>query len=231
MEHKRIADFVVEDFESKVRSGELKKGDKLPNENDYAKQLGISRISLREAIQALRAMGAVVQKPKVGTVIVCDNPNLWIRQPSGDIIKDPEAIVHLMDARLVIEPAVTHMCVERIDEASVKELRRLVDEQISISRHLETVEDYERYVDCDVQFHLIIAIAGGNPFLAQMYASVLQSTRDFIMKSFYSIPVTVGDANELHQKICTAIERRDADEAASLMERHIRKAADNALKR
>lgn len=230
MEHKRIADLVIEDFEAKIRAGQLKKGDKLPNENDYAKQLGISRISLREAIQALRAMGAVVQKPKTGTVIVCDNPNLWIRQPKGDIIKNPETIEHLMDARLIIEPSVVRLCVERIDDASLRELRSLVDEQIRISSHLETMEDYEKYVDCDVQFHMIVAIAGGNPFLAQMYASVLQSTREFIMKSFCTIPATVPSANRMHQEICEAIERKDPDEASRLMDIHIRIAAENALK-
>lgn len=79
MKCKNVAATIIEDFETKIKNGQLKKGDRLPNENEYAKQLGVSRGSLREAMKTLQAMGAVSQKPKVGIKIVCDNPNLWIR--------------------------------------------------------------------------------------------------------------------------------------------------------
>jgi len=229
IERKKISDLVLEDFENKIRSGILKKGDKLPNETEYAKQLGVSRLSLREAIHSLRTMGAVVQKPKVGTVIICDNPDLWIRTPPNDILHDAKALHDLTEVRLLFEPMVVRLSAKNASKKTIQKLRDLVVKQVALSKKLNTKEDYEAYTDVDMQFHMMITRASGNAFLAQMYASVLQSTKDFILQSFLTIPSTIANANRMHMLICDAIEERDADAAGQLMEAHIRSAAQQAL--
>ena len=229
IERKKVADFIVEDFEIMVREGQLKNGDKLPNENEYASQLGVSRLSLREAIQSLCAMGAVVQKPKVGTIVVCDNPDLWIR-PLGMIdFNDADSIRKLNDARVLVETAGIRICTQRAKKQTIQKMKRAVAKQIEMSKRLETETDYIKYVDYDLQFHIMIALSSENPFIAQMYASVLQSTREFAAKTFANSVEAVQKANQLHQEICEAIEKRDADRAAELMELHIRTATDIAI--
>ena len=229
IEKKKVANCIVEEFEALVREGGLKNGDKLPNENEYASQLGVSRLSLREAIQSLCAMGAVVQKPKVGTIVVCDNPDLWIRPQANIDLSDSEVLRQLNDARVIVETGGVRMCTRRAKKKTVQKLKRLVTQQIQLSKHLETQEDYEKYADHDLQFHILIALGSENPFIAQMYASVLQSTRDFAAKTFeHAGYESVEKANQLHKEICEAIEKKDEDRAAELMELHIRTATDFA---
>jgi GntR family transcriptional repressor for pyruvate dehydrogenase complex len=49
---------VIEEINRMILSGEVKEGDKLPNQNDFAAQLGVSRPSLREALHTLTLIGA-----------------------------------------------------------------------------------------------------------------------------------------------------------------------------
>ena len=165
IEKVKLANLVVEDFEKKIRAGKLKKGDKLPNEIEYARQLGISRLSLREGIQLMRSMGAVTQRPKIGTIVVCDNPDLWIRLPSTQNIMEEGLLNQLTDARVLIESYVTKLFAENASDETIESLREKAEEQIRLSEDLRRSEDYDRYVECDMEFHMIIANGSGNRYL------------------------------------------------------------------
>ncbi|MBE6990907.1 MAG: FadR family transcriptional regulator [Ruminococcaceae bacterium] len=229
IEKMRVADLVVDDFEKRIRTGKLKKGDKLPNEIEYARQLGISRLSLREGIQIMRAMGAVIQRPKLGTVVVCDNPDLWIRFPSTRNIMEEGLLSQLTDVRVLIESYMARLFAENAAESFIHSLREKADEQIELSEHLHGPEDYDRYVECDMEFHMIIANGSGNRYLAMIFSSVLQNIRAFAYETFYRHRDSVGRANDMHLNIYEALRRRDGDLAAALMTEHIKEATGYSL--
>ncbi len=229
IEKKKVSDYVIEDFERKIRSGEIKKGDKLPNQNEYAKQLGISRLSLREALQTLQMMGAVIQRPKIGTVVICDNPDLWSRNITDIFINNTKIVNELMEARMLIETKVVELCVANASEEDVMALRQLVDEHEEDVKKSHGTQDAEQYTECDINFHLKIALSSGNRFLAQMYGGLLQITSEFICQSFSRIPSTIPDAIRLHRQIYNAIEARNTVLARQLMEEHILTAQKHCL--
>jgi len=74
----KLADYVIEEIKDMLRSGQLAEGSKVPNQNEFAKQLGVSRLSLREALHTLQIFGIVEQKPRTGTIIINGDPDTWV---------------------------------------------------------------------------------------------------------------------------------------------------------
>jgi len=72
-----MADAVVDEIKRMIECGELTEGEKLPNQNEFASQLQVSRTSLREALRILDLRGAIEQRPGYGTVIKKFNPILY----------------------------------------------------------------------------------------------------------------------------------------------------------
>ena len=99
---KRVSDSVLERIREMFESGELKDGDKLPNQIEFASQLGISRASLREALHMLMVMGVVEQRPGAGTIIRNKASAMFVDQMSLPLISDAKGTMELVQAREVL---------------------------------------------------------------------------------------------------------------------------------
>src|SRR5512137_1413361 len=69
IQSERLYERIVSQIEQRIVAGEIKSGDQLPSENELAKQFGVSRTAVREAIKALREKRLVEVRPGVGTFI------------------------------------------------------------------------------------------------------------------------------------------------------------------
>ena len=69
MDTPRVSDIVVEKIERSILEGTLKPGQRLPAERKFAQQMGVSRPSLREALQKLSARGMLVARRGGGTTV------------------------------------------------------------------------------------------------------------------------------------------------------------------
>ena len=96
IKRKKLADSVIEEIIRRIESGELKEGDKLPNQNEFAAQLGVSRPSLREALHTLTLIGAIEQRPGFGTVIRAKNTARMAEHLSPPLVSDTTATMELM---------------------------------------------------------------------------------------------------------------------------------------
>jgi len=76
---RKLSDPVIEEIRGMIKRGELQPGDKLPNQNEFAAQLGVSRTVLREALQTLTRLRVIEQRPKHGTVILAKTPFLYFQ--------------------------------------------------------------------------------------------------------------------------------------------------------
>jgi GntR family transcriptional repressor for pyruvate dehydrogenase complex len=94
IKRKKLADSVIEEIKRMVDVGELKEGDKLPNQLEFAAQLGVSRPSLREALHTLTLIGAIEQRPGLGTVIKSANSTLWAVQLCPPLVSDAQASIN-----------------------------------------------------------------------------------------------------------------------------------------
>lgn len=100
---KRLADSIVEEITRRIENGELKEGDKLPNQHEFAAQLGVSRTVLRETLHTLAILGLVDQRPKSGTVIRDKTPIFCAEHLIPPLMAGFEATAELIEARRYIE--------------------------------------------------------------------------------------------------------------------------------
>lgn len=214
---KKMADIIIDELKRMLKSGELKEGDKLPNQNDFAAELGVSRPSLREALNQLTVHGIIEQKPGAGTIIKIGNPDLWNTGGHPPVLSDTKATLELLQARHELEPISIKLAVENMTE----------DELASIKDSFNKMETYYKngelssYMKEDVNFHYIIAKSGHNRFITQMLVNIKRLMEDFWSETSGKIEEMIPHSVEHHRAILNAIDKKNKEEAMNEIRIHI----------
>jgi GntR family transcriptional regulator, transcriptional repressor for pyruvate dehydrogenase complex len=213
----KVSDLVVEEIKNMVRSGKLHQGDKLPNQNDFAQQLGVSRASLREALTRLTKLGIIAQSPGVGTVLKAENPDLWVENLPGPLLDDSKATLELIEARISIESLAVEFAVERMTKSELTALA------LSVKKMRQAIEkgDYRSYLHEDVSFHCQIANASHNRYFIHMHITLRGLMQTFTNDMYEHFPDLVSNSFDHHQGILESIEARDKKRAIREMCSHI----------
>ncbi len=216
---KKLSDYVMEELKARLVNGSLREGEKLPNQIEFARQLGVSRLSLREALNTLTQMGVIEQRPKVGTIIKSANPGLWTEKLSPPMLSDSKATMELLDARHTIETRVAALAAERIN---AKELGAIAKD---LARMKESLLDdnVDGYWKSDVAFHAGIANASHNRYLIHMFITIRGLMERFMNEGFHLNSGFRVRSFDFHDRIYKALEARDV----ALTERLVREHIDN----
>jgi len=214
-----LAHDVVQALTERIRTGQIRPGDKLPSESEIMQTFGVSRGVVREALSKLQAAQLVVTQHGVGTFALESRHDGWLRvgDASGAGLDD---MLSVLELRLCLESESAAIAAVRHTPEQLAEMRRAVDD---FAAHLAAPGET---VSPDFRFHRAIADATGNPYIAdlmrQLGPPVIPRTR---------VPATQMDprerANRLqrvhaeHEQIYEAIARRDADSARAAMRIHL----------
>lgn len=212
---KKLADHVIEEIKKMIEEGRLKEGDKLPNQTEFARQLGVSRLSLREALQTLQHMGVVRQKPKTGTIITFAATERWTEPLATPLLDDAAAVFELLRARKVIESAIAAYAVSRVTDEDLANLARLLEE----SEAAYAARDMNLYIDLDVQFHTALMHVSRNRYLINMYLTVYNKVVQYMREVFSAIPAMWDAALENHREIYAAVSAGDAARTVAAVEK------------
>lgn len=186
-------------------------GQVLPSEQELCERFGFSRIVIREAIKSLAAKGLLEVRRRIGTLVLEQSRwNLFdpdvIVWRAESIAADPTMARDLAELRRVIEPAAVRLAALRASDDARKSLRAAY---MAMER---AVAGKGNYVKADLAFHATILAACGNQYLQQMQeamSAILQASFRIISEKpggpAFSLP--------MHEAVCLAIERRDADAA------------------
>jgi len=214
---KKLADSVIEEIKRMIERGELSPGDKLPNQNEFAAQLGVSRTVLREALQTLDQLGVIDQRPKYGTVIRAKTPFLYSEHLIPPLMSDNNATIELIQARRFIEVGAAEMAAKNASKAQVKEMGILVDE---MERMREAGDDGE-YTEKNIAFHFLIAKASHNRFMLHLLATIRGFMEQWTQESISVLPGLLDRSLKFHRGIYEAIRDGEPRKAASSMRKHI----------
>lgn len=222
---KKLSAIVIDEIRRMIESGELKEGDRLPNQNRFAEELGVSRPSLREALNQLTNAGVVEQKPRAGTILKVANTDLWFGLPFAPVLSDRAATLELIEARKEIEPVATRLALARMRAKDVRE----------IGGSLEKMERFfaegkrRDYLKEDLNFHYLIAKASRNRYLLQMLINLKLLMEEFMRESFDEIDGLLDNSLIHHRTIYAAVAEKDPDAAVLAMRNHIQD-IENALR-
>lgn len=218
---------VEERIKQAILDGELKTGERLPPEAELARQFGVSRTTVREALRSLATQNLIDKHPGAGGgsfVRSIDHESL------GDVLSDS---MHNLLSLGSIEPAevnemrrylelpAVRLASRHREEAELAQLRQIVERQKSISVNDPAVPTL------DVDFHSTIARASRNRVLASF---VLALHEQVMPVRFLDLSEEVGSTSVLqHLQIIRAVEERDEVEAERAMAEHLSYLGEHTL--
>ncbi len=214
---KKLADSVIEEIKGRIERDELKEGDKLPNQHEFASQLGVSRTVLREALQALSILGVIEQRPKSGTIIRDRTPLLYADHLIPPLIADSGATVELIEARRFLEVGAVELAVKNATEEEIEEMGVLVKD---MARILEGGDD-SGYTEKNIAFHFLIAKASHNRFMVHLLATIRGFMEQWTQESISVLPGLLQRSMRSHRTIYEAVRDRDRRKAVSRMKKHM----------
>ena len=152
----RIKDYILEE--------KLKSGDKLPTETALAREMGVARSTVREAIKRLESQNILTVRHGAGS-FVTDQPGLADDPLGLDFIEDKERLAFdLLEVRNIIEPAIAALAARHATPEDIAEMESLYN---LMEYHILHGQDY---LDEDMKFHRTIARASGNLVAPQIAA-------------------------------------------------------------
>ena len=207
-----------------IKDSGLKGGDRLESERELAKILGISRPSLREAIQILQVQGRLMVRHGIG-IFVLD-------EADGEKLRDSlraaqHRIEELFQMREILEaPAVEWAAERRTDEQlqAMKSAAHNLNNAIA-----ENPIDFDKVRKLDMEFHLTIVRSAQNQFLNQTLGT-LQEIMYRSMDNTLKLPGRIDASEHEHGVILEAIEKKDPIAARLMIIQHIHNARDSWFK-
>lgn len=200
-------------------SGELKPGEQLPPERDFAELLGISRVSLRQALTVLETLGIVEIRHGEGTFIAFsnngfDNLNAFLSRISNE--SDP---LDILEARKLIEVEIAGLSAKERTEEDLKAMEGILKE---MRKKIESGEDT---LVTDLNFHLLISESTHNPILISVMNYIGSLMKQNLWKVVKGLSLTTpGRAEkylEQHWLIYNAIKNSNSTEAKKAMLEHL----------
>lgn len=212
----RLYEQIVQQVEESILSGQLKTGDQLPAERDLAQRFGVSRTAVREAVKTLREKGLVEAYSGRGT-FVTNGTSQAIRQSLDLMIRitQQDGVVHLAELRGILEPEIAALAAPRIEEQLLSTMREAV---ATMDRSLH---DPDAYVEADLDFHLALAEAAGNPLILSLIDSIVGLLRQQRSRIF-AVDGGPERGQFHHKQILAAIEQRDPEKAREAMRAHLK---------
>jgi len=208
---------VIAQISGLIKGSQLKPGDRLPAERDLARQLGVSRPSLRAGLRALASMGVLKSRQGAGTFVAGGPPTLDSEPLRLLAALHGFSFNHMFETRSILEVGAAGLAAEH---ATSEQLATLAEE---IAEMYAALADPQEYLVHDIRFHRAIAAASGNPTLAtlvEMVSAVLYERRRETIDRAHDFKESL----ELHQQLYRAIRARQPEEARAAMSEHILRA-------
>ncbi len=209
----QIKNQVYEKIKSMIVQGTWEPGDKLPSESQLCDQLGVSRVSVRSALQSLEAQGYIEIRRGEGSFVkhfsLSDQLDLLV----PIFALDKKDILDVLRYRMVTEPSLMPYVIENATEQDITGLeetfRKMEDSRDNMRKHAQL----------DEQFHYKLTEIVNNNVLSKIYRALFE-----IFNSAWNEICTIlgPDAGmEYHAKLLEAIKNRDKDLAEAVMREHV----------
>lgn len=217
---KKCVNDVIQNIKDMIISGELLPGSRYPSERVLAQRFGVSRNTIREAIQYFVMVGVASTKPGSGTYLVNDSEALKKTMDARQMLEKYNWI-EIQQARRVIEMGIVKISAKNANRDDKIRLRDALKRLDKASENVQTDAEINAYLSADYALHEEIAQITHNTILVELHASLREGILSLaeIWKRFANL---VDIVNPTHEKIVAAISRNDVEEASAAMDEHLR---------
>lgn len=200
-------DFII----SKIKTGFWNANDKIWTEDILSKELGVSKVAVRNAVEKLSGMGVLRKIQGSGTYVESIDASSILSMPILNI--SDEEVMQLLELRLYLEPASVAMFIKNSDENAIYELEK------SYELMINNVDCIDRFYRADYDFHRIIAKGGKNKFVVKINDYLVDILENHQRNLYQSIGPNIGV--EYHGYILRYIKEGDIELATLYMKKHM----------
>ncbi len=209
-----LVDAAIQQLRDQITGGAWPVGTKLPSETRLAQTLGMSRLSVREALRVLVHAGLLSTRQGDGTYVTAtDESQVAFRRRL-----DTAAALDILDVRRGLDLVAARLAAARRDDDDLAGMRAT----LALRDAAGLAGDLDGFADADVAFHLKVAEAAHNPLLSDLYRSMSEALRD----SVRSMEQAALEPDSSHHDLLRAIAERDAagavTVAVSILDKHER---------
>ena len=155
----RTFEAAIEEVLAAIARAHLRNGDRLPNEGDLARQLGISKPTLRQGLRVLERSGVLAVRPGKGGGIFVTSELLPYDVVSVNVGLETENVIEILRGRRILETGVAYEASTAATPADIEELQR------TIRLLRESAGERQRFTRGDAMFHQALAHASHNRLL------------------------------------------------------------------
>ncbi|MFE6228431.1 FadR/GntR family transcriptional regulator [Streptomyces sp. NPDC057854] len=192
-----------------ITSGHWPVGTRLPGETTLAKELGVGRSTVREALRALAGAGLVQPRQGAGVFVTATRPvEDWPTRLRKAAVSD------VYEVRMLVEVQAARLAALRRTDADIAAMREALD-----GRRAAAEGDDAGFVDADIRVHAALIAAAHNPVLTDLFAEFAPALRQGLIDLLDLLALRAGEprhGEDSHVALVAAVEAGDADEAARL---------------
>ena len=218
IKRERVSDRIAQNLLKLIASGELAPGERLPGERQLADMMGVSRVSVRAALQELKAQGFLSAVQGGGTRVVSAAGEL-IGKHLGRLVQAEERnLLDLIEIRSNLEVWAAKLAASNADEAQVAEIERIL---VMMG---DDMRPKRLKAEDDLAFHMAIAKASGSAVylhLMSALTSILEEQLTDTRLLRYNTPEQDAKFLEQHWAIFRAIEGKNSEAAGEAMAEHL----------
>lgn len=215
-------DEVFQVVQQRIVSGELPLGYRFPPQDIMAEELGVSRSTIREAINKLTLLGFLAAKPGVGTTVVGDGSTALSSALSRQIFLSSGQVPQFVEARLHLEKAAVRLAILKADDEDFEALENLLARQVETCRQGDTA----LFSDLDARFHRRIVESSKNQMLLQFLGLITDGLSRFILE-VTMLKSAAENAIHYHQLLFRHLKNRDLVKAEKILVEHLHDVALN----
>lgn len=215
---RNLAALLFDEYASKIRSGLLNEGEKLPTESSLVQTYEVSRTVVREALSRLQASGLVETRHGIGTFVRAPQAPRALSLDADELTAAVD-VMAVLELRISLETECAGLAALRRTPQQLAGLRAALQAfEVAFAQNLDTVAH-------DLAFHTLIAEATGNPYFGDILRHfgtlLIPRTRITSIHQPQRDPDYLRRVNREHEEILSAIERQDADSARAAMRIHL----------
>lgn len=207
---------IVEQVVGLIRDGEFGPGDRLPSERHLKEKLGVGRLSLREGLARLSALGIIRIEHGKGAFVQAEASSASLAHAMTPCFseRNQKSMEDLVHTRGLIEGELSALAAQCRREADIQRLKAILENPDIIRM------DEEELADVDLAFHLEIARVANNEFLEVMLKAVRTHIHGYLVHYVRAVndPMLVV---RRHRPILQAIIDQNPDQARQLARVHV----------
>lgn len=198
---------IIDYIRKYIEENKLEAGDKLPSQAVLQKQMGVSRVALREAIKTLEAKEVLE---------VLNGKGIYVRELKKSIIsaqiefkKEKESLLELIEVRRIFEREIIKLLIENAKDEEIEEIGKVL--KILMQKYYRGVKQNQE----DKLFHQMIHKFSHNKVIYQLMLSI-DEMMDHLWQSPLQLESPFTDTIPLHEELYNALKDRNVRKARAI---------------